>query len=265
MVFARQPVHGEAPGDGLLVQRVGIAGQGVQLAGLRLALGADDVLHAGQFQQVAGFGGVEEPVRADRRFVAAGEAAQRDGADAVAITFSAGRDLPAAYLQLAVVAPGGQHGLENGKRHARLVAKAADRPLARVEADDAARLVGKGVVAAIVVAHILRELPVAAGGAGPLDPGMFVGRDGLGRQLTADPVALLAEDDASAEAQGREGRGHAARPPADDEKVRFPLAAYGSLPECARIEKYPVHRARKCANNCAALSFTFMDSEGSAK
>ena len=61
VILARQPVHGETPGDGLLVERVGRAGQGVQLAGLRLALGADDVLHVSQRQQVAQLGGVEDP------------------------------------------------------------------------------------------------------------------------------------------------------------------------------------------------------------
>ncbi len=69
VVCARQPVHGEAPGDGLLVERVGVSGQGVQFAGLRLTFGADDVLHSGEVQQIAEFGGVEEAVGADCRFV----------------------------------------------------------------------------------------------------------------------------------------------------------------------------------------------------
>jgi hypothetical protein len=69
------PVDGETPGDRLLVHRVGITGESVQLAGLSLAFGAGHMLDAGEFEKIAGFGGVdhEAGLHGDRVAIRKGE------------------------------------------------------------------------------------------------------------------------------------------------------------------------------------------------
>ena len=69
VLFAGKVVHGKARGKRLLVERIGVAQQGVHLAGLLLALGPYDVLNSTQFQQVAQFGGVEDIGRANDNLV----------------------------------------------------------------------------------------------------------------------------------------------------------------------------------------------------
>jgi hypothetical protein len=64
-----------------------------------------------------------------------------------------------------------------------------------------------------------------AGAPGALDPGMFVGRHGLGGQLPADPFGLLGQDDFFPQTQGAQGRGNAAEPAADDQNVGFQFAS----------------------------------------
>ena len=65
--------------------------------------------------------------------------------------------------------------------------------------------------------RLLSERAVPAGAAERLDPRVLVRRDGLGRELAADPVGLLGEDDAPAQCRRRERRGHAAGAAADDQ------------------------------------------------
>ena len=52
---------------------------------------------------------------------------------------------------------------------------------------------------------------------------MLVGRNGLGGQLSADPVGVFRQDHPQAGAAGRERRGAAAEAPADDDEIGGPL------------------------------------------
>ncbi len=83
VVFARQVVGREAPGDGLLVQRVGLL-QCMQLAGLGLRFGAQHMLDAGQRQQLAGFSGIDEQGGREHQIAAGCDVVHRHGTHRVA-------------------------------------------------------------------------------------------------------------------------------------------------------------------------------------
>ena len=122
-------------------------------------------------------------------------------------------------VQLPAAAIRGEHALDDGQRHARLMAEAADIALPGIEIDDSARGVGERIVAPVVVADALGELHVAGGRAALLDPGVFVRRDGLGGELPADPVGFFGHDDGLAHAQDGQRRADRACAAADDENV----------------------------------------------
>src|SRR5205823_5828862 len=65
---------------------------------------------------------------------------------------------------------------------------------------------------------------VGAGAAELLDPGVFVRRDGLRRELSADPVGLVGDDDRHAVTQGRKRGGDAAGPASDHRDIAAELA-----------------------------------------
>src|SRR6059058_1852939 len=72
------------------------------------------------------------------------------------------------------------------------------------------------VVPAVIVTNAPPEFAVAAGDSFCLDPGVLVGWDGLGCQLSTKPVGGLGDDDRPTEPACREGGRHAACSSADD-------------------------------------------------
>ena len=91
VVLTVQVVECEAGRKGFLVQRIGRARQRMRFTGFGLALGADDMLDAGQREQVTEFGGVENIRSAHDRLLFTVPVRQRDGADAVAGAFDVTR------------------------------------------------------------------------------------------------------------------------------------------------------------------------------
>ena len=89
VILAGQMIHGETPGDRLLVERIGLR-QGMQLAGLGNRFGADHVLDAGRLEEVAGFRGIDHKVGFDVEEIAGLEVAHRDRGNAIAA--GVGRD-----------------------------------------------------------------------------------------------------------------------------------------------------------------------------
>ncbi len=78
---------------------------------------------------------------------------------------------------------------------------------------------------AVVVADLGAQPPVAGRRAVRFDRGVFVGRDSLLGQLSADPVGWLDQQDPLAEPGGGQGCGAAAQPAPRDHEVIFPSAA----------------------------------------
>src|SRR5690606_28974224 len=79
---------------------------------------------------------------------------------------------------------------------------------------------------AVVLADAVAQLAIAAGDAELLHPGMLVGRHGLARQLTAEPIEFLAHDDGAARAQCAQGCSNATKAAANDEDVCVKLSGH---------------------------------------
>ena len=108
--------------------------RGVRLARLRLALGPDDELDAGQGQQVAQLGRVEE-IRSDQRRARRGSCRSRTitARDPVALDLGPHRLVLEQDQQPSRRRMGGEHRGEDRQRDLRLVAEPRDPAPARVE------------------------------------------------------------------------------------------------------------------------------------
>ena len=218
MILAVEVVDREAAGDPLLVVGLG-AGRCVRLAGLVLALGAGHELDARQRQQIAQLGGVEE-VGGDQHPLAAGLAvANGDRPDAVALDVGTDRLVLEKYLQAAARTVRCEQVRQNRQGDPWFVAKLRHVAIAGVEVTAGSCLGGQGVMAAIVIADSLPQCPVRRTRAKLLDPGMLVGRDGLRRELAADPVGRFGQDDRAAGPQSGQGGRAASQAAADDHDI----------------------------------------------
>src|SRR5690606_31517335 len=104
----------------------------------------------------------------------------------------------------------GEHLVKNGEGDAGFVANAGNSAGAGIEIRGGAGGVGERVIAAIVIADPVAQFAVASGAAESFDAVMFVGRNGLGSKLAANPVGFLGHDHAETVAGGGEGRGASA-------------------------------------------------------
>jgi len=78
---------------------------------------------------------------------------------------------------------------------------------------------GQGIVPPVISAHVVAILAVAARAAKLLNPAVLVRRHCLCRQLAANPVRFLRQDDAVAQAGRRHRRRHATGAAADDQDI----------------------------------------------
>ena len=213
----------------MLVEGQRIALDGVQFAGLRLALRADERFDIRHLEQIAKLGGIQNIRRANHDLIAGERIFQGNGAYAVAIAFGADRDMAEQDIKLAAGAVGREHGFDDRQANARLMAEAADIALARVPVHGLPRLVRQGIIAAVIIADAIREAHVAGCGAALINPGVLIGRDSLGGKLAADPVGFFAHDDGFAHAQGCQCRADRARAAADDEDIAVSFFHAGFL------------------------------------
>jgi hypothetical protein len=122
-------------------------------------------------------------------------------------------------------------------RDSRIVAQPAHPSVARVQSAVGASLDRERNVSAIVVADLPPQLAIAGGGAELLDPGVLVRRDRLVRELAADPMGLLRENDPASEPRGSEGGSAGTQPSADDGNIRpqrFHAISRSPLAPCRR-------------------------------
>ena len=113
VIFIREVIEREAPANRLLIERIRRAGQRVRLPGLRLTLGADDVLDVGEFQQIAQFGSVEDVGRVDDGLVAAEHIFQRDRQHLVAVGLRADGLVVQEDAQMPAGTIGREHGFHD--------------------------------------------------------------------------------------------------------------------------------------------------------
>jgi hypothetical protein len=150
----------------------------------------------------------------------AGETAHRDASHPVSLDVGVDGTMAEQHDELPARHVGREHRLQHGQRHARFMRETRHRSVAGVEVDDGAGLFGQRVVTPVVLPDGESILAIGLSTAERLDPRMFVGRHGLGRDLAADPVGLFGEDDAGAVPERRDRRGNSAKPTADDGDVR---------------------------------------------
>ena len=122
-------------------------------------------------------------------------------------------------LQAAARDVGREHFREHGEGDAGLVAEFGDGAVAGVEERVGARGSGERKMPRVVVAHPAAEGLVAFRAAEGLDQRMFVGRDGLRRELAAEPIGFLGQDHPEARARRGEGGGEAPQAAADDDEI----------------------------------------------
>ncbi|GAB4000701.1 hypothetical protein GCM10029992_33470 [Glycomyces albus] len=142
-----------------------------------------------------------------------------DGLDAVAVGLGGDGPVGLEEPEPARAEVRGEHGLQDGEGHARLVAEPGDVPAAGVEVPFGAGGLGERVVPPVVVPDPVAQAPVGGGDAELLDPRGLVGRDRLAGELAADPVVFLGEDDVAARSQRGERGGDATEAAADDEDL----------------------------------------------
>ncbi len=200
------------------------ASRGVRLAGFTAGFESGDVLGTGERQQVAQLGGVDETGRMDREGVPGLEALDAHGTHPVAVGIGCYGRVAQQNGDAAGAHVGRQHLLQYGERDARLVGEAGDRAIAGIQVPARPGVRGKRVVAPVECANAVPKFPIQAGAAEGLDPGILIGRDGLGGELAADPIGFLGNDDAHAIAGGSQGRGAPAGSAADDGHIATEFA-----------------------------------------
>ena len=85
MILTGEIIHGETPGDGLLIQRLRLPRYGMQFTGLNLALSAYHMLYVCQEQQVPQLCGIKNIWRMNDHLVAALLILEGHGSHGVAI------------------------------------------------------------------------------------------------------------------------------------------------------------------------------------
>ena len=127
--------------------------------------------------------------------------------------------------ELAVAEIGQEHGFEHATETRNSCVSRETEPLPGIEIRARAGLLGKRIVVAVVIAHRVAVVEVAAGTAELLDPGMLIRRNGLGSELAPDPIGFLREHDAHAVAEGGERGCETTDSAADNGHVAVEFAA----------------------------------------
>ena len=141
------------------------------------------------------------------------------GANAVAIDIGGARLRLKQEREPPGAQGGGQHALQNRQCHARLMAQPRNGTVSRIEEGLLSALVTQFVVLPIIRPNVLPQIPVAARASELLDPAVFVRRNGLLRELPANPVRRFGQHDPPSQAAGGECRGAASQAAAHDENV----------------------------------------------
>ena len=157
MVLVRMVGQCKTPRDGLLVHRIGIAGQSMQLACLPLTLGTNYMFDPGQFQEITQFRRVQHVLGPDPPGLAGPVVLQIHRLNAVARGLDRNRFVFKQQPQIAPRQMRGSHLHENRVGHPRLVTQSAHIPVPRIQEAGTPRFGCKRVVPAVIVPHPCRK------------------------------------------------------------------------------------------------------------
>ncbi len=206
---------GERVGEALHAVRLRLVGLRLRFAGPGDRLRADDVLGAGERQEVAELGGVDDELRPEPDQASVVEPLRGDGGDAIAFGRHRDRLRPPVDREPAAGHVRGQHLFDRRDGDARLEREPRDPAPARIEL-----CVARARAATIVIADELAEPVVARGPAERLDVLVLVERrDALRGHLPAEPVGLLEQHDPAAAPRRGERGGDAAGAAAGDQDL----------------------------------------------
>jgi hypothetical protein len=118
-----------------------------------------------------------------------------------------------------------------GECNTRFVAELRDRTTAGVKIFDSLRGSSQRVVCSVITPNTVAELAVKFGAAAFLDPGVFIGRDGLRCQLTSNPIRFFGQDYIAACSGGGECSRTTSDTSANDDDIgtEFPSIGSGRL------------------------------------
>ena len=213
-----QMVNSKTPGDRLLVERVRIARQRVQLPRLRLILGADHMLHLGQLEQIPQLGRIEHIGRPTDNLAAA-LVLQSHCTEKIAVQLNSHRAMAEQQIDLAAGTVGSQQLFDHSQGDTRLVTEGADSAKPRVEVECTERTAVERIVAPVVLPDFGTQQTIGRSAAGRFDPGVFVGRHRLGGQLPPQPVGLFGQHHGAPQLQRRQGSRHPPQPPPHNQQI----------------------------------------------
>ena len=221
VVLAGPVIDGEAPGDRLLVERVGgLRGRGLVV--LAAGLGPDHVLEAHEGQALALLRGLEEH-RGTQGALGPRGVADDDGAHAVPVDVGAHELVLEEQAQAPSGHVGSQQLVEGREAREGVAAQLGHEAPAGVEPRILASSRREPAVVAVVGADPLAQLAVGAVRAPGLDPGVLVGGDRLAGQLATEPQVGLHEEHGAPSPAGGQRRRAAAQAAAEDDHVRLEL------------------------------------------
>jgi hypothetical protein len=164
---------------------------GVEFLSFRASLGASDELGSGEWEEFAGFGGIEKVFSGEVATEVLMEVEEGDTRDGVSVGGRGDGGVFEEQLEAAVFQVGREHVFEDGERDARLVSETRNGTVAGIETEAGASGGGQRVMGAIVITHGIAVLTIGKRATEKFDPGMFVGRDGLAGELASDPVGFF--------------------------------------------------------------------------
>ena len=230
VILAREIIQRETKREALQIIRLGFVLR-VRFASRGFRLRADRVFRFCERQQVALFGGVGKKRRAQNQLVAQLQIVNGNRFHPVAAGRRADDLVLQQNLHLSVAKIRRKHFVKHCQRHAWFAADARDPAAAGIEIFVRQRFFRERIIAPVKIADAGAEFLIAARAAEGFNPLVLVRRNGLLRNLAADPVGFFRHDDVEPVARRRERRRTAAHAAADDDEVgrHFPRARRGSL------------------------------------
>jgi hypothetical protein len=215
VVLTRAVLHREAHGDSLLIPWLS-AFRCVWFVRLCLRFRTEHMLHLGEVQQFAIWRGVDEEGCFNQTVSPRLQPTGDDAGHPILMGPGCDRSVGMQDEQPATQLMREHHLVEHRHRNARVMAKPAHPSIARVERALGMSCGRQRQIGAIVVSNTLAQCSVAGGCPELFNPRVFIGRDSLVRELTADPMRLFRENDSASEAGNRERRCTRAEPAADN-------------------------------------------------
>ena len=206
----------KAPGDGLLIERIGFLRRG-GLIGFRSRFGPGHMFHSGQRQQITEFRGFQHPWRRDHPSTTSSHCLKGHRFDSISLHRSGDRTMPQQEGQPSVGNVRSQHRFQNSQSQSRLMAQPGDPSATWIDPRHGLRGCVQRRVPQKSKPNLIPELAVTPSTARLLDPRMLIGRHRLRGELTSDPESLFGEHNALSRTAGCQSGRHPPDPTPDDQ------------------------------------------------